>query len=275
MVQVLTIKNIGKTGTKFFFAPSHQAEGLPENWLTITPKSSYIAMGEDVQISLQVSVGDEEARIISKPGISKAQLNCILIIRLDQGRDYFVVVEAEYQKSCFGCSFVHLKNLGSRVPKNEEDLLIVSPSTNDPLYTGDSRVPIQIFWLCSAMRVLGLELISFDELFSESFFHQIRDILDDARPKDLFKKGDKKWICMLYSTFLMLLDSFKEPIIPKNTNLKRCIDDSSCLLTVSSFPAENLKVMDYLLDFFVDLTVQNSSFIGMSFYHEEIFNSSV
>ncbi|KAE9555262.1 hypothetical protein FO519_001513 [Halicephalobus sp. NKZ332] len=262
VVKVLTIKNNGRTGTNFFFAPSHQAEGLPENWLTITPKSSYIATGDEIQVSLQVLVGDEEARIISKPGISKIELNCILIIRLDQGRDYFVVVEAQYEKSCFGCSFIDLKDLGSKLPKNEEDLIVAVPNPNDPLQVGDARVPIQIFWLCSAMRVLGLETIVFDETFSESCFHRIRDILDDGRPKDLFKKGDNKWTSMLYSTLLMLMDSFKEPIIPKDTNLKQCTDDNSCLLTVSCFPVENLRIMDYLLDFFVDLSVQNIQFLG-------------
>jgi len=259
-VQVLTIKNVGRTGTKFFFAPSHQDEGLPENWLTITPKSSYIGTGEDIQVSLQVLVGDEEARIISRPGKAKVLLNCILVIRLDQGRDYFVVVEAEYQKSCFGCSFTHLRELGPRVPQNEDDLLILPPDTSDPLQVGDPRVPIQIFWLCSVMRVLGPELIAFDETFSESCFHQIRDILDNACPRELIKPGNKQWISMLYATLLTLLDSFKEPLIPKDTNLRHCTDDHSCYLTISSFPAENLKIMDYLLDFFVDLTVQNSQF---------------
>uniref|UniRef100_A0AC34RRQ0 Inositol polyphosphate-related phosphatase domain-containing protein n=1 Tax=Panagrolaimus sp. JU765 TaxID=591449 RepID=A0AC34RRQ0_9BILA len=258
-VKVLTIKNTGKTGTKFYFAPSHQAEGLPENWLTITPKSSYIATGEEIEITLQVNVGDEEARVISKPGASQANLTCILIIKLDQGRDYFVVVDATYQKSCFGCSFVHLRSLGHRLPKDEEDLLI-STAPTDALQKGDKRVPIQIFWLCSAMRVNNLEKINFDEIFSESVFHEIRDILDEGRPNDLIKKEDVQWTSMVYSALLILFDSFKQPIIPKNTDLKQCVNDDSCLLTVSSFPPENLQVMDYLLDFFVDLTIFNPKF---------------
>uniref|UniRef100_A0A914P0L3 Inositol polyphosphate-related phosphatase domain-containing protein n=1 Tax=Panagrolaimus davidi TaxID=227884 RepID=A0A914P0L3_9BILA len=260
VVRTLTIKNTGKTGTRFSFAPNHQDDSLPENWLTITPKSSYIEAGADVEINFQVLVSDEEARKISIPGKSELPLMCILIIRLDQGRDYFVVCDAKYQKSCFGCSFIHLVNNRHRLPKDEEDLLVAPPNEKDALQVGDHRVPIQIFWLCWAMRSLSMEEITFDETFSESYFHQIRDCLDNGKPRELIAKKDKKWISMLYSSLLMLIDSFKEPMFPGNINLSEITSDHERLLTISAFPQPQLKAMDFLLDFFVDLTLKNDQF---------------
>uniref|UniRef100_A0A914XV84 OCRL-1/2 ASH domain-containing protein n=1 Tax=Panagrolaimus superbus TaxID=310955 RepID=A0A914XV84_9BILA len=191
VVRTLTIKNTGRSGTRFSFALAQQDESLPKNWLTITPQSSYIEAGADVEINFQVLVSDEEAHKISIPGKSEFALTCILIISLDQGRDYFVVCEAKYQKSCFGCSFIHLIANGHRLPKDEEDLLVVPPKSGDPLQVGDSRVPIQIFWLCWALRSLSMKEITFDETFSESYFHQIRDCLDNGKPQELVERRIK------------------------------------------------------------------------------------
>uniref|UniRef100_A0A915DMG6 Inositol polyphosphate-related phosphatase domain-containing protein n=1 Tax=Ditylenchus dipsaci TaxID=166011 RepID=A0A915DMG6_9BILA len=88
-VGILTIKNTGLTATHFSFAATHQAEDMPENWLTVTPKSSFLEVGAEVEVTIQVVVDDEKVR----PNI---ELSCILVIRLDQGRDYFVVVNAQY-----------------------------------------------------------------------------------------------------------------------------------------------------------------------------------
>uniref|UniRef100_A0AC34EZC5 Inositol polyphosphate-related phosphatase domain-containing protein n=1 Tax=Panagrolaimus sp. ES5 TaxID=591445 RepID=A0AC34EZC5_9BILA len=281
IVRTLTIKNTGKSGTRFSFAPTHQDESLPKNWLTITPKSSYIEAGADVEINLQVLVSDEEARKISIPGKSEFALTCILIISLDQGRDYFVVCEARYQKSCFGCSFIHLMSNGHRLPKDEDDLLVIPPKSTDPLEVGDPRVPIQIFWLCWALRSLSMQEITFDETFSESYFHQIRDCLDNGKPKELIAKKDKKWISMIYSSLLMLIDSFEEPMFPSDINLSELKSDHERLITISAFPQPHLKVMDFLLDFFVDLTLKNDDFfknlqvLANILFHSKIPKGSV
>ncbi|KAI1718146.1 endonuclease/Exonuclease/phosphatase family domain-containing protein [Ditylenchus destructor] len=64
-IAILGIKNTGQTPTRFFFAKQHQDNNTPKNWLTgIVPPIP--------------------------------DLSCILVLRLDQGRDYFVVINAKY-----------------------------------------------------------------------------------------------------------------------------------------------------------------------------------
>lgn len=61
-VLILTIKNTGKTATRFIFRPTHQSESMPDNWLSITPKSSFIEVGASIDITLQVAV--ENAQVV-------------------------------------------------------------------------------------------------------------------------------------------------------------------------------------------------------------------
>uniref|UniRef100_A0A7E4W1F0 IPPc domain-containing protein n=1 Tax=Panagrellus redivivus TaxID=6233 RepID=A0A7E4W1F0_PANRE len=274
----LTITNTGRSGTRFYFAPTHQRDDLPENWLTITPKSSYIPVGGVVEVTLQVLVSDAEARLLSVPGKAQIDLNCILIIRLDQGRDYFVVVDGKYQKSCFGCSFTHLKTMGNMLPKDEENALIPSADPNDPLQVGDikKRVPIQVFWLCEAIRQVGIDKVGFRDTFSEALFHQIRDAIDNGRPMDLVSRKDHKWASMLFSALLMLMDSFQDPLFPPEAAQHDLTNDHACLVTISALPQPNLQFMDYLLEFIVEVTQKNSKFfINIQLLADSLFQSNL
>lgn len=51
-VGILVIKNTGLTPTRFAFAASHQEkkEILVDSWLTVTPKSSFLDIGADVEV---------------------------------------------------------------------------------------------------------------------------------------------------------------------------------------------------------------------------------
>lgn len=62
-VLILTIHNTGKTATRFMFRPAHQSETMPDNWLSITPKSSFIEVGAKIDITLQVVVDNEQVSI--------------------------------------------------------------------------------------------------------------------------------------------------------------------------------------------------------------------
>lgn len=58
----------------------------------MTPKSSFIEKDGEVLVTLQVCVKNDEAVDITK----RTPISCILILSLDQGRDYFIVVDAAY-----------------------------------------------------------------------------------------------------------------------------------------------------------------------------------
>lgn len=93
-VFVLEIQNTGLTPTHFVFKPSGKNESF-ENWLTITPKSSFLDVGTTIEVTIQASIDDEELCRITA---DVTQLSTILVLHLDGGRDYFVIVSATYQR---------------------------------------------------------------------------------------------------------------------------------------------------------------------------------
>lgn len=58
----------------------------------MTPKSSFIEIGDEKLVTLQACVKNEEAKNIK----TRTKISCILVLSLDQGRDYFIVVTATY-----------------------------------------------------------------------------------------------------------------------------------------------------------------------------------
>ncbi|KAH7728464.1 endonuclease/Exonuclease/phosphatase [Aphelenchoides avenae] len=255
-VQVLTIKNTGLTATCFAFAPTHQSSDMPENWLTVTPKSSFLEIGAEVEITLQVVVDNEQAWALSDG--KKTDLSCILIVRLDHGCDYFIVASANYRRSCFGSSFYALLKEGPKLPSREDWLIDLGDATPDT-NASDPRVPIQLYWLSNAIRARGLEGIRFNEAaFSDDSFFKIRDALDEGRPQDLLRVcGDSS---TLYSSLLLLLGSFKEAVIPPNVpiDLLSPGDDAvSYIRVLTSIPVINRGVLEYLMELFRELMVQN------------------
>ncbi|KAL3122896.1 hypothetical protein niasHT_010296 [Heterodera trifolii] len=92
---VLTITNTGQTPTHFSFKPARPEADRLEEWLTITPLSSFIDVGGAVEVTLQILVFDESSCKVPKDG---AELSSIIIVHLTGGRDYFIVVDAKYQR---------------------------------------------------------------------------------------------------------------------------------------------------------------------------------
>ena len=94
-VGIVVLKNTGLTPTRFRFASQHQSLSTPliaDSWLTVTPNNSFIDVDSDVSITLEVRVKNAEAQRVQK----STALSCILVIKLDGGRDYFLVVSATY-----------------------------------------------------------------------------------------------------------------------------------------------------------------------------------
>jgi phosphatidylinositol-bisphosphatase len=85
--------------------PPHRHSLRP--WLHISPEFGIIPPGETLRLSLTVDVtsaNDAAAALTS----GRDSLEDIVILRLENGRDYFITVAGEYKKSCFGNSIEFL-----------------------------------------------------------------------------------------------------------------------------------------------------------------------
>ncbi|CAD5209359.1 unnamed protein product [Bursaphelenchus xylophilus] len=244
-VQVLTIKNTGLTATRFAFANKHQSSELPENWLTLTPKSSFIDVEDSVEVTLQVVVDNEEAWKID----AKTELSCILVIRLDKGRDYFLVVNAVYQPSCFGAN---LETLLGRTPQEKKEELLIDFS-DIAEKSKCFNVPPQIFHMVEALRKVGLDRVKFDDAFSDDAFFKIRDILDKEEYNSLVNCA-ASYPSTLYSTLHVFLRSLRQPLL---LSAPVCSSNASEIDVyykyVGTIPSPNREVFNYLVTFFREL----------------------
>uniref|UniRef100_A0A8R1E5G4 OCRL-1/2 ASH domain-containing protein n=1 Tax=Caenorhabditis japonica TaxID=281687 RepID=A0A8R1E5G4_CAEJA len=178
-----------------------------DKWLMVTPMHYQIPQGSSMEISLTVSITTDILRRIhdlSKNG----QLQEILVLHLENGRDYFIPVSATYNSSCFGTT---LEKLLAIRPKTEINLIdfddeySVSASDDCP-----RDVPRVIYRLVRALRTRGAKQLDPNEDQNNLVFNSIRTALETGNPDDLSNFASS---FMLYSALIRLLDSLDEPII--------------------------------------------------------------
>lgn len=121
-------------------------------------------------------------------------------------------------------------------------------------------VPESVFRISEALKQNGLEKICFDDPSAHSEFIALRNALDTGKPKNLFEACKSAF--SMYDTFLTLITSFKESIIPPALQmecLRAASDINSCWSCVEKFPVENRNMFIYFIGFVSELVKWNST----------------
>jgi phosphatidylinositol-bisphosphatase len=124
--QKLLIENTGAvTVVEFHFVPK-VAGGIDANsatansktlpsintsgpkWLKVMPEFGIIPPHESIEITISMHVTSECSHAIQT---GAQALEDILILTLENGRDYFLPVQGEYQRSCLGTTIEYLVNV--------------------------------------------------------------------------------------------------------------------------------------------------------------------
>ncbi|KAJ1963973.1 hypothetical protein GGI12_001721 [Dipsacomyces acuminosporus] len=105
----MDLTNSGQVPLEYSFIATPSREHFAPAWLRIVPESGMLLPGQKLDLLFSVFVDER----ISTPLATRAEeLNDILILHLNRGRDYFVQVQGEYQPSVYGMSMdvlVHCK----------------------------------------------------------------------------------------------------------------------------------------------------------------------
>lgn len=97
----LRVHNIGQVVVYFSFSPKFQDDAYCKPWLSVQPNHGTVPPGTTQDIDVTVHVTKETAHSLNS---EQDTLEDILILRLKNGRDYFVTVSGDYLKSSFGAS---------------------------------------------------------------------------------------------------------------------------------------------------------------------------
>ncbi|EJK59912.1 hypothetical protein THAOC_19817 [Thalassiosira oceanica] len=101
----IVITNTGQVVAQFRLVPKGDDTDLCKPWLAVSPTYGMLIPGERMEIELTITIDNVTA---NKLNTSREVLDDVLILRLENGRDYYLSVSGTYARSCFGMSVEEL-----------------------------------------------------------------------------------------------------------------------------------------------------------------------
>lgn len=247
-IQSITIANTGQVPVQFEFKKKLNDTRYCKDWLSIKPYSSFLKPGEKCDVDLEVNV---DKRIAYKLNAGKDKIYDILVLHLEGGKDFFIILSGTYVPSCFGASLealVRLPDPIAEVPVEKLFDLENAVLNNAKLETQNLEIPKEIFVLIDHLYKFGLTQ---EELFLQPGLRceiqKIRDKLDNG----IYELGS----CSVHSVaeaFLLFLEALAEPVIPYEFYYKSldCSNNFiSCRNVVNEIPRIHKCVFRYIISF--------------------------
>lgn len=103
--KTIIVENTGIVVAHFRFIPKLDDVVICKSWLRVSPMFGMIPPKERVEIRITAHVDDVVAHGLTSGGET---LDDTMILRIENGRDYFIVVSGQYDNSCFGNSLEQL-----------------------------------------------------------------------------------------------------------------------------------------------------------------------
>uniref|UniRef100_A0A9J7YV50 phosphoinositide 5-phosphatase n=2 Tax=Cyprinus carpio TaxID=7962 RepID=A0A9J7YV50_CYPCA len=254
--KTVSVYNDGQVPCQFEFIPKLDEPTYCKPWLTANP-----AKGTSVDIDLEVFVNRSTAPELNS---GQQQLEDILVLHLERGKDYFISVTGNYLPSCFGSSLSTLCLL--REPIQDMPLetireLVRSCHFYKSTAISDRFTDSYIFEpfhprtvKAAIVKLLTISVLQ-EELFQQpglrGEFEEIRDCLDTGSLDTL--PGSNHSVA---EALLLFLDALPDPVIPFSFYpqcLDCCSDSSRCRQIISVLPQCHKNVFNYLIAFLQEL----------------------
>ena len=149
----LVISNTGQIPVQFSFIKKLNDDSCSKPWLKMHPMSGFIIPGANCEIILEVKVDKESAGNLNS---GSDKMYDILVLHLEGGKDFFITVTGDYQRSCFGSSInalVHMKKPFIEVPVAQLiDLESTLPKTSLEL---PHAIPKELWYLVDHLHTHG------------------------------------------------------------------------------------------------------------------------
>lgn len=250
--QELIIANTGQVPVQFGFIKKPDDSKFCKEWLNIDPAVSFIMPGEKCDVKLEVCVDKKSA---SKLNCGEDKLYDILVLHLEGGKDIFITVTGNYERSCFGSSIEALVHISVPVREISIGRLVELEKGEPPGGMEPYPIPKEIWFLVDHLYRHGLKkqnLFLLPGLNSELI--AIRNWLDNGSSEPL--PGSLHSIA---EALLLLLESTAEPIVPFNLH-------SVCLGAASNYLQCKQIVMQELPEY------RKNVFLYLCFFLQELLS---
>ncbi|XP_012994947.4 type II inositol 1,4,5-trisphosphate 5-phosphatase isoform X2 [Esox lucius] len=251
--ETLTLYNDGQVPCQFEFIQKLDEPTYCKPWLTANPPKGFIAQGASADIDLEVFVNRSTAADLNT---GHQQIEDILVLHLERGKDFFLSVSGNYLPSCFGSSIQTMCQLRDPIQDMSLESIQALTSSGDENSTLIIDKPLDIpkeLW--QMVDHLYRNATKQAELFQQpglrSEFQEIRDCLDTGMPDSL--PGSNHSVA---EALLLFLDALPEPVVPFSLYqqcLECCSNPSQCKKVVSCLPQCHKNVFNYLAAFLREL----------------------
>uniref|UniRef100_A0A3Q3VXN8 phosphoinositide 5-phosphatase n=1 Tax=Mola mola TaxID=94237 RepID=A0A3Q3VXN8_MOLML len=257
--ETLNIFNDGQVPCQFEFIQKPNELTYCKPWLTANPHKGFIAQDGSVDIELEVFVNRSTASDLNS---GKDQIEDILVLHLEHGKDYFISMSGNYLPSCFGTSIHSLCHMREPIqdmpPETLRELVKMSPTENAANPEKPLDIPKELWMMVDH---LFRNAIKQEDIFQQpglkSEFADIRDCLDTGIPDSL--PGSNHSVA---EALLLFLDALPEPVVPFSLYqqcLESCSNASQCEKVISMLPQCHQNVFNYLSAFLRELLKNSAS----------------
>uniref|UniRef100_A0AAX7STC7 phosphoinositide 5-phosphatase n=1 Tax=Astatotilapia calliptera TaxID=8154 RepID=A0AAX7STC7_ASTCA len=251
--ETLSLLNDGQVPCQFEFIPKPNEFTYSKPWLTANPPKGFIAQGGSVDIDLEVFVNRTTAPELNS---GKQEIEDILVLHLERGKDYFISVTGNYLPSCYGTSIHALCQLREPIQDIPQETLLQlvsnAANTEKPL-----DIPKELWMMVDH---LFRNAVKQEDIFQQPGlrieFAEIRDCLDTGMPESL--PGSNHSVA---EALLLFLDALPEPVVPYSFYqrcLECCTSANQCEQVISMLPQCHKNVFNYLAAFLREL-LKNSA----------------
>lgn len=249
----LTIANTGQVPVQFEFIKKLNDTTYCKPWLSIRPYINFIMPGDKCDVALEVLV---DKRTASQLNSGTDKLYDILVLHLEGGKDLFITITGDYERSCFGSSInalVHMNVPFKEVPISK--LIDLEGKSPKELCEMPYAVPKELWYLVDHLHSHALQI---EGLFTNGGLQkemlQIRACLDAGVPDDIIPGS----VHSVAEALLVFLEALPEPVIPFSlyqTALDATPNFSLCKDVVNSLPVYHRNVFTYLMAFLKELLI--------------------
>ncbi|XP_028437013.1 type II inositol 1,4,5-trisphosphate 5-phosphatase isoform X1 [Perca flavescens] len=257
--ETLSLVNDGQVPCQFEFIQKPNEPTYCKPWLTANPSKGFIAKGGSVDIELEVFVNRSTAPELNS---GKEQIEDILVLHLERGKDYFISVIGNYLPSCYGSSIHSLCQLREPIQDMSQETLREVAKMSGGENAVNTEKPLDIpkeLWMM--VDHLFRNALKQEDIFQQpglrSEFAEIRDCLDTGIPDSL--PGSNHSVA---EALLLFLDALPEPVVPYSFYqqcLEICSNASQCEKVISMLPQCHKNVFNYLAAFLRELLKNSAS----------------
>ncbi|KAI9524030.1 Type II inositol 1,4,5-trisphosphate 5-phosphatase, partial [Dissostichus eleginoides] len=257
--ETLSLFNDGQVPCQFEFIQKPNESTYCKAWLTANPSKGFIANGGTVDIDFEVFVNRSTAPELNS---GQEQIEDILVLHLERGKDYFISISGNYLPSCYGSSINSLCQLKEPIQDMpQETLREMAEKSGDENAENTEKtldIPKELWMMVDHLFRSALKQ---EDIFQQpglrSEFAVIRDCLDTGIPDSL--PGSNHSVA---EALLLFLDALPQPVVPFSFYqqcLESCSNSSQCEKIISMLPQCHKNVFNYLAAFLRELLKNSAS----------------